>query len=123
MWEQDFCVMRSAGVGTGDGKPLHGGDVPAGGGLACRHWWGHPAWPPLVARFVTALDNPGDDHWGRDGELRNRLRPEPERVQDRDALTRTLLRRPWDLDSNSAEWIVSAGIGYLRHKVGLPVGA
>ena len=71
-----------------------------------------------MGRFLTALGNPGDDHWGQYGELRNRLRPEPERVQDRDALTRTLLRRPWDLDSNSAEWIVSAGIGYLKHKVG-----
>jgi hypothetical protein len=90
----------------------------AHGGRACRHWWGHPAWPPVVARFLTALDNPGDDHWGQDGELRNRLRPEPARVQDRDALTRTLLRRPWELDSVSAAWIVSAGIGYLRHKVG-----
>ena len=90
----------------------------AHGGLACRHWWGHPAWPPLVARFLTALDNPGDEHWGQNGELRNWLRPEPARVQDRDALARTLLRLPWDLDPNSAEWIVSAGIGYLRHKVG-----
>ncbi len=90
----------------------------AHGGLRCRHWWGHPAWPALVTRFLTALDDPGDDHWGQDGELRSRLRPEPARVQDRDALSRTLLRQPWDLDSNSAAWIVSAGIGHLRHKVG-----
>jgi hypothetical protein len=43
----------------------------------------------LVARFLAALDNPGDDHWGQDGELRARLRPEPETVRDRDTLSRT----------------------------------
>jgi len=46
----------------------------AHGGLACRHWWGHPAWPELVDRFIRALDDPGDPHWGDNGEFRVRLR-------------------------------------------------
>jgi hypothetical protein len=87
----------------------------AHGGLACRHWWGHPAWPDLVGRFLRALDSPDDSHWGPDGQFRARLRAEPTMVQDRDVLRRILLRQPWDLDVDSAQWIVSAGIGYLRH--------
>jgi len=87
----------------------------AHGGLACRHWWGHPAWCGLVGRFLRALDDPGDSHWGHDGQFRTRLRPEPAAVQDRATLRRTLLHQPWTLDADSAQWIVSAGIGYLRH--------
>lgn len=30
---------------------------------ACRHWWGQPAWPDLVGRFLCALDGPGDSQW------------------------------------------------------------
>lgn len=52
----------------------------AHGGLACRYWWGHPAWPELVDRFVRALDDPGDPHWGDNGEFRVRLRAEPAAV-------------------------------------------
>jgi hypothetical protein len=87
----------------------------AHGGTACRHWWGHPAWPGLVDRFMAALDNPEDPHWGNDGEFRARLRSEPATVRDRPLLRRVLLRRPWDLDFASAQWIVLAGIRYLRH--------
>jgi hypothetical protein len=90
----------------------------AHGGLACRHWWGHPAWPDLVERFVRALDDPGDPHWGDNGEFRARLRAEPAAVQDRNCLRRMLLRRPWALDFGTAQWIVTAGIGYLRHSIG-----
>ena len=90
----------------------------AHGGLACRHWWGHPAWPRLVGRFLCALDDPSDSHWGADGQFRAQLRPEPAAVQDRATLRRTLLRQPWALDADAAQWIVSAGIGYLRHAAG-----
>jgi hypothetical protein len=90
----------------------------AHGGLACRHWWGHPAWPSLVDRFIAALDNCEDPHWGDYGEFRERLRSEPPAVRDRRLLRRMLLRSPWDLDFTSAQWIVSAGIGYLRHDPG-----
>lgn len=89
----------------------------AHGGLACRHWWGHPAWPDIVTRFIGALDNPDDRHWGSGGEFRERLGPEPEEVRDRNALSRVLLQRPWDLDADSAQWVVSAGIKYLRHAI------
>ena len=34
----------------------------AHGGLACRHWWGHPAWPDTVTRFLRALNDPADAH-------------------------------------------------------------
>jgi hypothetical protein len=92
----------------------------AHGGLACRHWWGHPAWPELVDRFIRALDDPGDPHWGDNGEFRVRLRAEPAAVQDRNSLRRTLLQQPWALDFGSAQWIVAAGIGYLRHRSSRP---
>jgi hypothetical protein len=88
----------------------------AHGGLACRHWWGHPAWPELVDRFIRALDYPGDPHWGDNGEFRVRLRAEPATVQDRNSLRRMLLQQPWALDFSSAQWIVAAGIGHLRQR-------
>jgi len=88
----------------------------AHGGLACRHWWGHPDWPELVDRFIRTLDDPGDPHWGDNGEFRVRLRAEPATVQDRNSLRRMLLQQPWALDFSSAQWIVAAGIGYLRNQ-------
>jgi hypothetical protein len=72
----------------------------AHGGLACRHWWGHPSWPDLVDRFIQALDDPADPHWGDNGEFRVRLPAEPAAVQERDSLRRKLLQQPWT--SNSA---------------------
>lgn len=90
----------------------------AHGGLACRHWWGHPAWPELVDRFIRALDDPTDPHWGDNGEFRVQLPAEPATVQDRNSLRRTLLQQPWTLDFSSAQWIVTAGIGYLRQHNG-----
>lgn len=41
------------------------------GGLACSHWWGHPHWPALVDRFMTALGNPADDHVAVDRGLQS----------------------------------------------------
>jgi hypothetical protein len=88
--------------------------VAAHGGLACRGWWGHPMWPDAVTRFLGALDNPKDAHWGDNGELWDRLRPQPAMVRDRPALARALRDRPWRLDADSALWVVSAGIKYAR---------
>jgi hypothetical protein len=94
----------------------------AHGGLACRHWWGHPAWPDLVDIFVRILDDHEDPHWGDGGEFRAGLLAEPVAVRDRAGLRQALLRRPWDLDPGSAQWIVAAGISNLRHRVVGPVG-
>ncbi|HCU92789.1 MAG TPA: hypothetical protein DHU96_08620 [Actinobacteria bacterium] len=69
-------------------------------------------------RFLRAFDDPGDSHWGPDAQFRVRLRPEPAAVQDRVMLRRNLLRQPRALDDDSAQWVVSAGIGYLRHAAG-----
>jgi hypothetical protein len=88
--------------------------LAAHGGLACRHWWGHPAWPETVTRFLKVVDDPADAHWGDRGELRDRLKPEPAMVRDRRALARTLRDRPWRLDGDSALWVVSAGIKHAR---------
>lgn len=85
----------------------------AHGALACRHWWGHPHWPDLVERFLSALDDPGDEHWGDNGEFRIRLPPEPAAVADRRLLRKALLSGPWTLSSDTTEWLVSAGIGHL----------
>ncbi|MFJ5064962.1 hypothetical protein ACIQC7_00870 [Kitasatospora sp. NPDC088556] len=84
------------------------------GALACPQWWGHPSWPARVDQFTAVLDRPGDHHWGPNVEYRERLPPEPPALQDRSALRATLLRAPWELDGTTAEWITSAGIGYLR---------
>ena len=86
----------------------------AHGALACPHWWGHPRWPDLVDRLLLALDDPADKHWGQGGEFRKRLPPEPAVVADRKLLRQVLRSRPWDLTSESATWLVTAGIGYLR---------
>jgi hypothetical protein len=85
----------------------------AHGALACPHWWGHPRWPDLVDRLLLALEDPADTHWGHGGELRKRLPREPPVVADRKLLRQVLRSRPWDLTSESATWLVTAGIGYL----------
>lgn len=86
----------------------------AHGALACPHWWGHPRWPDLVDRLVMALEDPADKHWGQGGEFRKRLPPEPPIVADRKLLRQVLRSRPWDLTSDSATWLITAGIGYMR---------
>lgn len=88
----------------------------AHGGLACSHWWGHPHWPALVSRFLLAIDDQADEHWGADGQYKKELPPEPILVADRRLLRKTLHTRPWQLDSESAGWVILAGIGYLRHQ-------
>jgi hypothetical protein len=84
----------------------------AHGALACSRWWGHPRWPTLVEAFMTALDDPADDHWGTGGELRTGLPAEPAAVADRKGLRRLLLSHPWELSTESAQWLVRAGIGH-----------
>ncbi|WP_219413451.1 hypothetical protein [Pseudonocardia nigra] len=86
----------------------------AHGGLACPHWWGTPTWPQLVDTLLWVLDDPVHAHWGADGDRRARLPPEPAQVMDRTGLRRVLMYRPWSLDPESADWLVWAGIGYLR---------
>ncbi|MEW2622862.1 hypothetical protein [Streptomyces sp. NPDC048106] len=88
------------------------------GALACSQWWAHPTWPDRVERFIRVLDDATNAHWGTDGERREKLGAEPPSVQDRDILRATLLVNPWKLDPTAAEWIVDAGIGYLRPETG-----
>lgn len=103
--------MESKGV-------RHGILYTAGhGALACDRWWGHPTWPARVDRFISVLDTPADPHWGTDGERLKRLGPEPAALQDRAALRGTLLRTPWELEAQTAEWIADSGIGYLTPTV------
>jgi hypothetical protein len=73
----------------------------------------YPAWPDLVDRFIRAVDHPGHPHWGYRREFLMRLGAEPAAVLDRVRPRRTLLHQPWDLDFDSAQWIVAAGIGHL----------
>ncbi|WP_143467027.1 hypothetical protein [Lentzea kentuckyensis] len=89
----------------------------AHGGLACRHWWGTPAWPQLVNRFTTAVDDAADPHWGQNGQWFASLPTRPAQITDSDSLRRLLLRHPWKLDTASANYIVTAGIGYMRDSV------
>jgi hypothetical protein len=84
------------------------------GGLACRHWWGTPTWPPLVDRFLYALDQPDDPPGGTDAAVGTQLPAGPASTADRGQLRRVLLRQPWDLDTQAAQWIVHAGIGFPR---------
>lgn len=86
----------------------------AHGGVACSRWWGHPHWPSRTARFMQALGNPADDHWGPGGEYRAGLPAEPADIADRARLHRLLLSRPWELSPDAAQWLVSAGIRYAR---------
>ncbi len=86
----------------------------AHGGLACRHWWGTPGWPQLVETFVAVLDDPDHAHWTMGIERRDGLIPEPAQVIDRTELRRALLRCPWTLETEAADWVVRAGIGFLQ---------
>ncbi len=88
--------------------------IAAHGGLACSHWWGTPTWSALVSAFLQVIDDPRHAHGGSDGSLRARLPPAPAQVADRAGLERILRRQPWSLESDAAQWVVNAGIGYLR---------
>jgi hypothetical protein len=90
------------------------------GALACSSWWRHPAWPALVERYVSVLDNPTDPHWGSDGEWRTKLGAEPHSMRDRAALRATLLKAPWKLDDSAAEWITNSGLRYVSHPPAAP---
>jgi hypothetical protein len=86
----------------------------AHGALACSHWWGHPYWPIRVDRFMKALDNPADDHWDPGGEHRTPMViAEPADAGDRARLRRLLLSHPWDISTDTAQWLVRAGIRYI----------
>jgi hypothetical protein len=85
------------------GWPAPTGGVPRRG----PGWW----------TGSCALDDPHDEHWGDDGELRRVLSAEPAQVRDRDHLRRLLLQQPWSVEFNAAHWIVQAGIGFLRQDV------
>ncbi|WP_432011914.1 hypothetical protein [Streptomyces cucumeris] len=84
------------------------------GALACSRWWAHPTWPDRVERFIHILDDATDPHWGTKGERREKLGAEPLTIQNHDTLRATLLESPWNLDPTAADWIVYAGIGYVR---------
>lgn len=75
---------------------------------------GTPALAGRVEQFMEALGNPADDHWGPGGEYRARLPAEPAEVADRTRLRRLLLSRPWELSTDTAQWLVRAGIRYAR---------
>jgi hypothetical protein len=68
---------------------------------------------------MRVLDEPRDAHWGGHGEIRARLPAEPALVRDRDGLRQTLLQRPWTLDGESAQWVVTAGIRNARRAMGV----
>jgi hypothetical protein len=51
---------------------------------------------------------------GTDGKYRTGLPAEPADVADRKRLHRLLLSRPWELSTDTAEWLVRAGIGHTR---------
>ncbi|MGI9062697.1 MAG: hypothetical protein ACR2FQ_02595 [Pseudonocardiaceae bacterium] len=85
-------------------------------GLACGHWWGTPGWPRLVATFLAVRDDPVHEHWRLDGRRPVRL-AEPVQLSDRAGLRQVLMRRPWDLDSDAADWVVGAGIGFLQSPI------
>lgn len=76
-----------------------------------EQWWGHPSWPALVYRFLAALDDPADEHWRGQREA---CGTEPAALHERDHARTILLRTPWQLDRDTADWIVRSGIGYLR---------
>jgi hypothetical protein len=63
---------------------------------------------------MEALDNPADDRWGPGGEHTARLPADPADIADRARLRRPLLLRPWELSTDTAQWLVRAGIRYAR---------
>ena len=110
----DECLSAFAAQAEDRGARFGFLRTAAHGGLACSHWWGHPHWLARVGRFMEALDNPADDHWGPGGDYRARLPAEPADIADRARLRRLLLSRPWELCTDTAHWLVRAGIRYAR---------
>lgn len=79
----------------------------AHGTAACEHWWNHPRWPAHVNAFIAEVTDPGDKYAGQRG-------PRPAQIEDSEVLRSRLLTRPWELDGDSARWVVNAGIRYVR---------
>lgn len=77
-------------------------------------WWGMPSWPPRVRRFIEALSNPRDPHWGEAARWWRDHEQGPPMVRNLDELQAALLAGPDTLDAEAAAWCVSALIGYLR---------
>ncbi|GAA2454113.1 hypothetical protein [Streptomyces macrosporus] len=86
----------------------------AHGAGACSHWWGHPNWPKLVDAFLEAVGDPRHEHWGAGGKRLKDLPPIPAELEDRGTVRVVLLKRPWKLGADTADWITWAGIRYLR---------
>jgi hypothetical protein len=111
--DADECLSAFAAQAEERGARFGFTRTAAHGGLACTHWWGHPHWPAQVERFLLALDNPADEHWGPGGKYWARLPAEPTDIADRARLRRLLLSRPWELNTDAAQWMVEAGIRYV----------
>jgi hypothetical protein len=54
------------------------------------------------------------ENWHAEGRLHDDLSAEPADVADRARLRRLLLSRPWELGADAAQWLVNAGIRYVR---------
>lgn len=92
------------------------------GALACRHWWGTPAWPQLVKECVSAAFDGEHEYWSRYGQQLRELPPLPAQIATPEAMRSILLHRPWTLQAASADWLIRLGIRFLCPAMVTPTG-
>ena len=112
--DADECLSAFAAQAEDRGARFGFLRTAAYGGWRARTGGDTRTGPARVEQFMEALGNPADDHWGPGGEYRARLPVEPAEVADRTRLRLLLLSRPWELSTDTAQWLVRAGIRYAR---------
>jgi hypothetical protein len=74
-------------------------------------WWGTRRWPDCVEALFRVLNRSDHEYWQRGSGSGVPVRPAA--LPDEAALRRLLLRAPWQLNDETADWLVSdVGAGY-----------
>ena len=74
-------------------------------------WWGTRGWPDCVDALFRVLDRPDHEFWHR--ASRSSVPVPPAGAPDEATLRRLLLTAPWQLNDETADWLVNeVGIGY-----------
>lgn len=72
-------------------------------------WWGTHHWPTRIDTFIAALGDPAHRHWRGPVGYPQTI---PPMAQDRGRLEHLLLEKPWDLDNDTARWVIQHGLNY-----------
>ncbi len=102
-----FSRMMSDCAEYGVGYPFLRAAIRGAG----SKWWGTHQWPSRVGAFIAALGDPAHDHWS--GHEIGFPQTRPAMAADHRQLEHLLLEKPWDLDHDTARWVIQHGLNYV----------